>query len=167
MSNGATITAKFPGKCICGARVQRGDKIVYDRSVVGCAACGAVDGPFRASNGLAVESAWVFVDGSGACSLIRCDGTLFSCSFSAGIKVTIVQNKARNISARKSDFAKVEAAFREVVVDHFTPAYLAKNAEMYADIYAADATTAPPALRSSAERGACSGPVRTPSAPGM
>jgi len=132
-----TIVAKFPGKCSCGARVSRGDQIVYDGKVVGCSACGAVDGPIRASNGLPMEAAWVHADGSGANALFRCNGVLFACSFSAGINVSIVQNKARSHYARKSDFAKVEAAFREMVVDHFTPAYLALNAAMYADLYAA------------------------------
>jgi hypothetical protein len=31
---------------------------------------------------------------------------------------------------------KAEAAFRELVVDHLTPHWLALNAEMYADLYA-------------------------------
>jgi hypothetical protein len=135
------ITAKYPGKCSCGARVQRGDQIVYDRGVVGCSACGAVDGPYRTSKGFAVETAQVFVDGSGANALIRHDGVLFACSFAAGVRISIVQNKAHSISVRKGTLDKVEAAFREVVVDHLDAAYLAKNAEMYADYYAAGATT--------------------------
>lgn len=77
----------------------------------------------------------VFVDGSGASALVRVGGALFACSASDLAKpseIRLCQNRAQTNRASKAAWRAAERLFRTEVTDHFTPAYLARNAALYA-----------------------------------
>lgn len=82
--------------------------------------------------GASLVNADVFVDGSGASALVRVNGHLFACSFAASRSVVrLVQNRAQSNRCSKRVQRAAEALFASEVVDHLTPAYLAKHAELY------------------------------------
>jgi len=83
-----------------------------------------------------VEHVEMYVDGSGAATLIRVDGLLFSLSLAAidaGPTVHCVNAKS-STSGRRIERAAAHArsVYQRDILDHLTPAYIEKNRAMYA-----------------------------------